>query len=82
MAVGIAVLTRGTRVVGYVAGVWLLGIAGNLIAAGFFDVAVRDVVMAIGAYTLAKLSEARAEARASAARHSVTVATLPEYSRS
>lgn len=82
MAVGIAIFTRWTGIGAYVAAVWLLGIAGNLIAAGFIDVAVRDVVMAIGAYTLAKLSEARAEASTSTARDSATIATLPEYSRS
>jgi uncharacterized membrane protein YphA (DoxX/SURF4 family) len=63
MAVGIAILTRWTRLASYVAAVWLVGIALNLLLAGYFDVAVRDVVMAIAAYTLAKLSEARAAAQ-------------------
>ncbi len=36
---------------------WLLLIAVTLIAGGhYFDVAVRDIVMAIGAYSLARLS--------------------------
>ena len=36
---------------------WLLLIALTLVAGGnYFDVAVRDVVMAIGAYSLARLS--------------------------
>jgi uncharacterized membrane protein YphA (DoxX/SURF4 family) len=65
MLVGIAVLTKWTRVGSYVAMVWLLAISFNLILMGrFFDVAVRDVAMAIGAYTLARLTEARQPAEA------------------
>jgi purine-nucleoside phosphorylase len=41
-------------------------VAGNLVAAGFFDIAVRDVVLAIGAFTLARLLEVRAEDEARA----------------
>ncbi len=59
IAVGIAILTRWTVLASYVAAAWLLLIAVNLVAAGYFDVAVRDVVMAIGAFTLARLTEAR-----------------------
>ena len=36
--------------------------AANLVTAGFYDVAVRDVVMALAAFTLARLSEVRGEA--------------------
>ncbi len=37
---------------------WLIGIALTLILSGsFLDVAVRDLVMAVGAFSLAKLSE-------------------------
>jgi uncharacterized membrane protein YphA (DoxX/SURF4 family) len=60
MAVGIAILTRWTRLGSYVAAAWLVGIAINLATAGFLDVAVRDLVMAVGAYTLARLSEIHA----------------------
>lgn len=66
MMVGIAILTRWTRLGSYVAAVWLVGIAVNLALAGFFDVAVRDMVMAVGAFSLAKLAEARAEEEAPA----------------
>jgi len=59
MAVGAAILVGFTRLGGYVAAVWLVGIAINLVTTGrHFDVAVRDVVMAIAAFTLAQLSEA------------------------
>lgn len=60
MAVGLAVLMAWTRVGAYVASAWLLAIAVNLLTAGYLDVAVRDVVMSIAAYTLARLSEVRA----------------------
>ena len=56
-----AILTGWTRIGAYAAGAWLLGVAVNLAAAGYLDVAVRDVVMAIAAFTLAKLTEVREE---------------------
>ena len=60
MVVGLAILAGWTRLGGYVAMAWLLGIAGNLLTTGmFFDIAVRDVEIAIAAYTLARLTEAR-----------------------
>jgi len=60
MAVGVLILTRWTRLGAYIASVWLLGIALNLALAGpFLDIAVRDVAMSVGAWTLAKLSEIR-----------------------
>ena len=60
MAVGLAILTRWTALASYVAMVWLVLIAANLVTTGmYFDVAVRDVEMAIAAYTLARLTEAK-----------------------
>ena len=64
VAVGLAILTGWTRLGAYVASGWLLAVAANLAVAGFFDVAVRDVVMSLAAFTLARLTEARAEAPA------------------
>jgi uncharacterized membrane protein YphA (DoxX/SURF4 family) len=59
MAVGLLILTRWTRIGAYIASVWLLCIAFNLVLTGsFFDVAVRDVALSVGAFTLARLSEA------------------------
>ena len=67
MAVGVAILTRWTVIGSYVAAVWLVAIAVNLVASGqFFDVAVRDLVMATAAYTLARLTEAAEAARTGA----------------
>jgi hypothetical protein len=60
--VGVAILTGWTRVGAYVASAWLLGVALNLGLAGFFDVAVRDVVMSLAAFTLARLAEVRQQA--------------------
>lgn len=60
MVVGIAVLTRWTRIGAYVAMIWLIAIAVNLVSTGIFlDVAVRDLEIAIGAFTLARLTESR-----------------------
>ena len=63
MAAGLAVLAGLTRLGGYVVAGWLAAIALTLLAGGqYLDVAVRDLVMACGAFTLARLSEARQEA--------------------
>ena len=60
MIVGIAILTRWTRLGAYVAAAWLVGIALNLITMGaFFDVAVRDLLIAVAAFSLARLTEVR-----------------------
>jgi DoxX-like protein len=60
MIVGLAILTRWTRLGAYVAAAWLVGIALNLVATGsFLDVAVRDVLLAVAAFVLARLTEVR-----------------------
>jgi uncharacterized membrane protein YphA (DoxX/SURF4 family) len=65
MVVGLSILTRWTRVGAYVASAWLALIAINLLTTGrFFDVAARDVSMAVAAFALARLDEARVTARA------------------
>lgn len=65
MVVGLAILTRWTRIGSYIAAGWLVAIAVNLVTTGmFFDLAVRDVEIAIAAYTLARLTEARQPASA------------------
>jgi uncharacterized membrane protein YphA (DoxX/SURF4 family) len=61
LAVGLAILSGWTRLGAYVASAWLLGIAANLVLGGFYDVAVRDVVMAMAAFTLGRLEEIRQE---------------------
>lgn len=64
IGVGAAILIGWTRAGAYVASAWLLAVALNLVAAGFFDVAVRDVVMSIAAFTLARMAEVREQAPA------------------
>ncbi len=60
MIVGLSILTRWTRLGGYVAALWLLGIAVNLFTTGmFYDLAVRDVEIALAAFTLARMTEWR-----------------------
>ena len=64
MIVGLAILTRWTRLGAYVAAAWLVGIALNLLAEGaFLDVAVRDLLLAVAAFVLARLTEVQ-QARA------------------
>jgi len=59
---GILVLTRYGRYGAYIVSAWLILIALNLISTGhYFDVAVRDVVMAIGAFALARLIDVKAD---------------------
>ncbi len=54
---GILVLTK-TKIGAYVVSAWLTAIALTLIFSwSYVDVAVRDLVMAIAAFSLAKLSE-------------------------
>ena len=65
MFAGIIVLAGFTRLGGYVIAGWLLMVAASLVTTGaFFDVAVRDVLIAIAAFTLARLSEVRQESTA------------------
>jgi uncharacterized membrane protein YphA (DoxX/SURF4 family) len=59
MVVGAAILVGFTQLGGYVAAIWLLCIAVNLVTTGrYFDVAVRDIALAVSAFTLARLTEA------------------------
>jgi len=66
---GMAVLTFATRLGSYVVAAWLTAIAVNLVTTGhYFDVAVRDLLLAIAAYALARLTEAREENAVPASR--------------
>ncbi len=58
IAAGIIVLVR-PRLGGFLVMAWLFCIALSLVTSGrYLDVAVRDLVMAVGAYTLANLTPA------------------------
>jgi len=53
---GIGVLLK-PKIFGYVVGLWLLGIIVNLLMIpGYYDVALRDLGLALGAFALARLS--------------------------
>jgi hypothetical protein len=53
---GVGVLLK-PKIFGYVVGFWLLGIIVNLLMIpGYFDVALRDLGLALGAFALARLS--------------------------
>lgn len=56
IAAGITVIVY-TKLGSYVVAVWLVLIAIVLIAGGMFDIAVRDLVMAVGAYVLGELTD-------------------------
>jgi len=59
---GILVFLR-TKIGAYVVMAWLMAIALTLIFSGsFIDIAVRDIIMSVGAFSLAKLSEVKAKA--------------------
>ena len=60
MIVGLAILTKWTRLGAYVASAWLVAIAINLVSTGMFlDIAVRDLEMALAAFVLARMTEVR-----------------------
>jgi uncharacterized membrane protein YphA (DoxX/SURF4 family) len=60
IGVGLLVLFAATRLGAYLAAAWLACIALQVVVSGqHLDVGVRDAVMALGAYTLARLEEAR-----------------------
>ena len=62
IVVGITILAGAVRLGALVAATWLVLIALNLGLAGTLDVAVRDLVMAVGAWTLAAVAAVRGEA--------------------
>src|SRR4051812_24579250 len=59
---GLVVLSAFTRWGAYIVTLWLVGIALQLVAQfAYLDVAVRDLMMALAAFTLAKLTEVKQE---------------------
>lgn len=59
--VGVAILSGRTRAFGYILCGWLIAIACNLVIGGYYDIAVRDLMIAASAFSMAQLSRARAE---------------------
>ena len=57
---GIVILSKFTRWGAYIVMLWLIGIATNLALTGmFWDLAMRDIEIALGAFALAQLSAVR-----------------------
>jgi uncharacterized membrane protein YphA (DoxX/SURF4 family) len=75
IVVGLLVLTKATRVGAYIAMVWLACIAVNLASMSLFDIAVRDLGLAVGAFALARLQEVRSGVPVRAHVHRTATAT-------
>ena len=59
---GVIVLSRWTRIGSYIVMAWLVAIAANLLTTGmFYDLAVRDLEIAVGAFALSQLTVVREE---------------------
>jgi hypothetical protein len=56
-AVGVTILAIAPRIGAYVASLWLLLVAVNLVLGGHFDLAVRDIVLSLAAFTVARFVE-------------------------
>ena len=57
---GVIVLSRWTKIGSYIVMLWLIGIAVNLVTTGmFYDLAVRDLEIAVSAFVLAQLTTVR-----------------------
>ena len=57
---GLVVLSRWSKIGAQLVGLWLVGIAINLLTTGmFYDLAMRDIEIAIGAFVLSQLSAVR-----------------------
>jgi hypothetical protein len=66
-AVGVTILAIAPRIGAYVASLWLMLVAVNLVLGGHLDIAVRDAVMSLAAFTVARFAEAQSASRAAAA---------------
>lgn len=68
MLVGVGILSPKVEISSYAASVWLTCIAANLVLNKNYDIAVRDIDMAIGAFVLAQLSKVREQSASEQAR--------------
>jgi uncharacterized membrane protein YphA (DoxX/SURF4 family) len=60
MLAGTLLLIGVTEIGGYIVMAWLIAIAVNLVTTGqFYDLAVRDVEISLGSFTLARLTAVR-----------------------
>ena len=54
LVVGVTILAIRPSLGAFVASAWLVLVATNLVLGGHFDIAVRDLVLAVAAYALAR----------------------------
>jgi fumarate reductase subunit C len=60
IAAGLLVLSRWTKIGSYIVMIWLVAIAANLLTTGmFYDLAVRDLEIAVAAFVLSQLTTLR-----------------------
>jgi uncharacterized membrane protein YphA (DoxX/SURF4 family) len=59
---GVIVLSRWTKIGSYIVMLWLIAIVVNLVTTGmFYDLVVRDLEIAVGAFALSQLTTVREE---------------------
>jgi hypothetical protein len=73
-AVGVTILVIRPNLGAYVASAWLVLVAINLVLGGHYDIAVRDVVLSVAAFTLARLEEVRGIEHAPVGAHRTVTA--------
>lgn len=56
VVVALMLLTKFTRLGAYISAAWLILISINLILGGYIDIAIRDILLAVGAFVLAELT--------------------------
>ncbi|HVQ34865.1 MAG TPA: hypothetical protein VMT33_02555 [Candidatus Bathyarchaeia archaeon] len=65
LLIGIAILTRWTKLGGYLDAVWLALVAASIVTTGrFFDVAVADLALAAAAFAMARSTPRRVASEA------------------
>jgi hypothetical protein len=79
---GLIVLSRWTKLGSYIVMFWLLGIAVNLLTTGmFYDLAMRDVEIAIGAFALSQLTAVREQYATEKQGQKVALNSQPSLTR-
>lgn len=65
IAVAVMLATKWPRLGGYLSVAWLIVIAINLLDLGLIDIAVRDLLLAVGAFAIAELTVAARQFKSS-----------------
>src|SRR5262249_19724845 len=67
IVVGLMLLTKWPRIAGFLTIAWLVLISINLLMLHFIDIAIRDLLLAVGAFVLTELTVAVEEKKLTAA---------------